>query len=118
MTAQPNVSFAVGNARPSTISSQSVENFFVDVTATMPDGSTYDPSDDIVAFAFLPVGSVPESGTSWTAGTWVTTGAGFTALILIGLTGFVLAAGEYCAFVMLVDDPEAPVLAAGLVTVY
>ena len=89
-----------------------------DVSATLPDGTSVDPTSDPVYFAFLTPDGTPDSGTTWHVGAWDTSGAGYTARIQIGPGALVLASGEYSSWIKIVDNPETIVEPAGPLTIY
>jgi hypothetical protein len=84
-------------------------------------GVAYDPSGDVVKWAFVAPGSTV-SAASWTAGTWETVGTNYKARILVGAGAAVggdvtLAAGTYEAYWKVTDNPEAPIEHVGRVAV-
>ena len=91
------------------LSSQATE--YVHTTITI-DGAT-PASSPPVDFAFLPTCATPDATTQWSPGEWV---AG-SARILIGPAGLPLAPATYSVWVRVVDDPEIPVLPAGILTI-
>jgi Spherulation-specific family 4 len=93
-------------------SSLSTEFIRYQVQATL-NGMTYNPTADIVQFAFLPLGTYP-SGGSWVAGSWETTtqfgGTQYLARCLVGPTGTTtLTKGDYVVWIKIADTPEVPV---------
>lgn len=76
-------------------------------------GAAYDPTNDVVAMAFVPVQSSPASPVpdQWQTASWETDpGPVYWAQILVGPAngGVVLAAGSYVVWVMVTDNPEIP----------
>lgn len=84
--------------------------------------TTFNPTNDVVQFAFLVDGTQPSSG-DWKAGSWETdTINGITtyyARCLIGPTGgtMTLVAGSYRIWLKITDNPEVPVRIAGTLIV-
>lgn len=103
------------------ISTTSLEYVRVQVDA-IKNGAVYDPTTDVVAFAFLDRGKGNDlSGASWLVGSWETSPAGtHYARCLIGPGGGVatLAAGAYSVWVKISDSPEIPIKKSGALTVY
>lgn len=87
----------------------------VPVTVTAA-GVAYNPTSDVVAFAFPTPGAAPSA---WTAGSWDTSiSGGPVAQILVGPGGTVtLAKGRYTVWVKVTDNPEIPVEEVGLLNV-
>ena len=108
----------IGNALPA----QSTQYISVAVTATYTDGSTFDPTSDLVNFAFIgPYATTsqaadypPTSSTVWNSGSWDTNLAS-TAHILLGPgnSALTLSPGAYQVWLQILDDPEQPVLWCG-----
>lgn len=82
-------------------------------------GTTYDPTGDVVEVAFKAPGVDP-AGPDWHAASWETAGTSFYARLLVGpVGGLVLAAGTYKMWIRITDAPEVPVLEApGTVRIY
>ena len=81
----------------------------------------YDPSGDVVTWAFMPPGEKLSDAT-WTAGTWETVGSKHSARILVGAilapgADIVLPIGKYAAYWWVTDSPEKPIEPCGHVTV-
>lgn len=103
------------------ISHLSTEFVQIEVRAEK-DGSQYDPSADPVWMAFVTIGDQPAPA-DWKGSQWETETRGplqtFLASCLVGPTGITtLAAGLYAIFVKITDNPEVPVIAAGVLEVY
>ena len=84
-------------------------------------GVDYDPSGDVVKWAFVAPGSAV-SGATWTTGSWETVGTTHKARILIGAGAAVggdktLAVGTYDAYWKVTDSPEAPIESVGQIVV-
>jgi len=101
------------------VSSLTLEFVRVPVAATKS-GVAYDPSADVVSLAFVPRGVDPQAADRH-QGSWEPSGDPshpFSARILVGPGGVVqLAAGTYSVWVKIADNPEVPVLRAGIVEV-
>lgn len=79
----------------------------------------YDPTGDVVEFAFMPVGTDPAPA-DFKFGIWVACGVPlqFTAEILVGPGGtFVLPVGTYEIWIRIVDTPEIPVRSVGFLAI-
>ena len=86
---------------------------YVQCPITIQSPSGYDPSSDVVQWAFTPLTYPETSPVSWTNGSWVTfPGPVYWAQVLVGPAngGIVLAQGTYMAWVKVTDDPVVPVL--------
>ena len=94
----------------------------VAVTAEYEDGTAFDPTVDVVQFAFIGLYATtqqaadypPTSATVWTNGEW-DPNATSTATILIGQDNdaLTLAVGSYQVWMRVIDSPEVPVLWCG-----
>jgi hypothetical protein len=98
------------------ISRLSLQYLTVPVQATKA-GGAYNPTSDVVQFAFVDSnGSVPTSG-MWVAGNWVTLpnySYPYAAQCLIGPGGSTApTTGTYTIWMQITDSPEVPVLIAG-----
>ncbi|MFJ6215015.1 hypothetical protein ACIQGZ_17015 [Streptomyces sp. NPDC092296] len=95
------------------------EYVLVTVTA-MVDGAPYDPTADLVEFAFAPVGAVDPDvwrPASWDAGPVPGTST-FTARCLVGPGAPTeLPRGRYTVWLRVTDSPEVPVRNAGLLAI-
>lgn len=106
---------------PLTISTASLEYVRVRVSARKS-GAVYNPTSDVVSLAFVQAGATPVSG-DWKAAVWETDTSNpalpvYRAMCLVGTGGTVaLAAGTYMVWVKVTDNPEAPVLQAGVLKV-
>lgn len=96
------------------ISVLSKEYIRVPVEATVA-GAPYDPTADVVSFAFTQAGDP----TSWTTGTWetdtTTSPSTYLARVLVGPGGLVVAAGRWNLWMKITDTPEIPVIPCGIV---
>jgi hypothetical protein len=103
------------------ISRISLQYLTVPVQATKA-GTPYNPTDDVVQFAFVDgySGSVPSSG-MWVAGSWVTLpnyNYPYAAQCLVGPGGSTApTTGIYTVWMQIQDNPEVPVLIAGMLQV-
>lgn len=103
------------------ISQLSREYLPVTVSAS-DDGQPYNPTADLVEFAFTPAGTSTQPST-WYAGEWDSTTANpgtneYTALCLIGPGGTaVLTPARYDVWLRITDNPERPVVPAGQVAI-
>lgn len=80
-------------------------------------GTAYNPTPDVVQFAFIDnVGSVPTSG-QWVNGSWITIANynyPYAAQCLVGPGGATApTTGTYTVWLQITDNPEVPVLIAG-----
>ncbi|KIF67622.1 hypothetical protein HY68_01605 [Streptomyces sp. AcH 505] len=99
------------------ISSLSLEFVQAEVTATRR-GVPYNPTDDVVAFAFTAIGtSRPDT---WYTGGWdgddpIPGTHSYRAQVLVGPAGSgpALAVGRYQMWIRISDSPEVPVLPVG-----
>lgn len=82
-------------------------------------GEPYNPTSDVVQFAFTVPGAPLTDSTTWYAGLWdgtevlPGTDADYVALCMVGPGGTTtLAPGQYQVSVKVTDNPEIPVLPA------
>jgi hypothetical protein len=100
-----------------TIQFGSQEYVSASITATVA-GAPYNPTSDLVEFSFPTPGARP---TVWYPGSWdpapnPRTNV-YTAICLIGPTGTANPPiGTYQVFIRVTDNPEIPILPAGLLT--
>lgn len=90
----------------------------VDVTIG---GQPYDPTADVVEFAFTAIGARPAT---WYTGGWdgsapIPGSNAYRAQVLVGpgSNGPTLAAGKYAVWLRITDNPEQPVLPVGQLVV-
>ena len=107
-------------SRPLVISSLSVEDVRVRVSATK-NGAAVNPTSDTVQMAFKQVNAEP-SGGDWKTATWetdsTTTPPTYYAKCLVGPAATVtLADGEFAIWVRVVDSPESLVRRVGKLVV-
>lgn len=101
-----------------TMSALSTELVEYRVAATI-NGAAYNPTADVVQFAFPGYGTDPAS-TDWHPGTWQTDpGSTYWAQCLVGPAngGVVLAVGSYGIWLKIVDNPEVPVKQVGILQI-
>ncbi|MER7968096.1 hypothetical protein ABTX35_03615 [Streptomyces sp. NPDC096080] len=103
-----------------TIDRDSREYIGAEVTVTSQ-GQPYNPTVDVVEFAFTAVGGRP---TTWYTGGWDGTNPipgtnTYRAQVLVGpgSSGPVLSRGRYAVFIRITDTPEQPVIPLGQLTV-
>lgn len=84
-------------------------------------GQPYNPTVDVVEFAFTAIGGRPET---WYPGGWDGTQPipgtnAYRAQVLVGpgSNGPVLTAGKYAVFIRITDNPEQPVIPVGQLNV-
>ncbi|MFI1535567.1 hypothetical protein [Streptomyces anandii] len=84
-------------------------------------GQPYNPTGDVVEFAFTAIGGRPST---WYPGGWDGTQPipgtnAYRAQVLVGPAsgGPILAAGRYAMFIRITDTPEQPVIPVGQLTV-
>lgn len=101
------------------IAATSTEFLSVNVTATIG-GATFNPTSDVVQFAFVAGPTEPTNAGPWYTGSWVSTNQPYTAQILIGPAngGLVLPAGQYMIWVKVVATPQVPVFQAGTLIIF
>jgi hypothetical protein len=101
------------------ISSLSCQYVVVPVTAE-DDGSVYNPTSDVVQFAFTAGYGVKPADEDWLTGNWDSNpvqGIYYNAKILIGPGATVLAPGTYTAWIKVTDNPQIPVKQCGTVVI-
>jgi hypothetical protein len=101
--------------------SQASRQFVRAVVTPIVGGQPYNPTADVVAFAFTEPGA-SALGVQWFSAEWAssesTGSGGYLAQCLVGPGGTVqLAPGSYQVWVMVTDNPEIPVLPAYLLTI-
>ena len=87
------------------------------IIAAEVDGVPYNPTSDVVKFAFIVTGNPGVS--DWHIGVWSTIQLNqYVAQCLVGPTGgVVLPVGAYTIWVQIVDNPEIPIRAAGTLSI-
>ncbi len=103
------------------VSHLSTEYVLVPIAATRS-GVSYNPTSDVVQFAFMPNAVQQPQNTDWVGGSWDVDSTNilypYSAKCLVGPAGVItLPSGSYVIFVKIEDSPETPVLTAGQLTV-
>lgn len=93
------------------------EYVIIPVVATKA-GLPYNPTGDVVKFAFMPTATQVPQVSDWVAGGWDTNTTNvlypYAAKCLVGPAGtIVLGLGSYIIYIMITDSPEIPVLIGG-----
>ena len=117
------VVFTFGTPYFDAMSHLSTVDYLVPVNATQS-GAAYNPSADIIQFAFMPTPTqVPGSG-DWVTGGWDANPASilypYNAKILVGAGAAgkaVLGIGTYVVYLEITDSPEIPVQVVGQIQV-
>lgn len=99
------------------LSHLSTEYIIIPVTASKA-GVPYNPTGDVVKFAFMPTPTQIPQVSDWVLGAWDTDTTNvlypYSAKCLIGPAGVTaLGTGTYVIYVQITDSPEIPVLVAG-----
>lgn len=100
-----------------TISHLSTEYILIPISVNKA-GAAYNPTGDVVDFAFMP-NAVQQPGVSdWVSGAWDVDTSNiiypYNAKCLVGPTGTItLGTGTYTIYVKILDNPETPVLVVG-----
>jgi hypothetical protein len=86
--------------------------------ASTRSGLPYNPTGDVVQFAFMPTATQVPQSSDWQAGSWDTDTTSviypYAAKCLVGPAGTItLGIGTYVIYVRIVDNPEVPVLITG-----
>lgn len=101
------------------ISSLSCQYVVVPVTAEN-EGEVYNPTGDVVQFAFTAGYGVKPSDVDWLTGSWDTNpvqGIYYNAKVLIGPGANVLAPATYTVWIQITDNPQIPVKQCGTVII-
>jgi len=95
----------------------SLEYVYAAVTATIG-GVDHDPTGDPVEMAFIGTEDDPAED-DWVEASWETISGAYFAKALVGPSNGVidLAKGTYRIYVRVTDDPERPVLRAGVLEI-
>ena len=99
------------------LSQLATEYVLIPVAATKA-GVPYNPTGDIVQFAFMPQATQVPGNSDWVTGSWDTDTASviypYSAKCLVGPSGAItLGIGTFVIYVKITDAPEVPVLIAG-----
>lgn len=103
------------------MSQLSTQYIFVPVQATKS-GTPYNPTGDVVQFAFMPSATSVPQVSDWVAGSWDTNTSSvlfpYSAKCLVGPSGITNPGiGRYYLYLKITDSPEIPVLIAGLLEI-
>lgn len=95
----------------------STEYVLIPVSATKA-GVNYNPTGDVVKFAFMPTPTQVPQVSDWVSGSWDTDTTNvlypYSAKCLVGPTGATtLGIGTYVIYIQITDNPEVPVLIGG-----
>jgi hypothetical protein len=115
------VTFQLGTLSPQDMSHLSVDYVQVPVSAWQA-GTSYNPTPDTVQWAFMPQATQVPGSSDWVAGSWDSVPTSliypYTAKCLLGTAGTTaLTLGAYYAYVKITDNPEVPVLTAGILQI-
>jgi hypothetical protein len=99
------------------VSHLATEYVLIPVSATKS-GLSYNPTADVVQFAFMPTATQVPGSSDWVTGSWDTDTASliypYSAKCLVGPAGTTtLGLGTYVIYVKITDSPEIPVLICG-----
>lgn len=99
----------------------STEYVLIPLQATKA-GALYNPTSDVVQFAFMPTAVQVPQVSDWVNGVWETAATNliypYNAKCLVGPNGSTaLTMGTYVIYLKVTDNPEIPVLTAGQLTV-
>ena len=84
---------------------------YVQIPVTVRAPTAYDPTSDVVQFAFTPLTYPVTEPTAWITGSWSTfPGPSYFAQCLVGPGATALSIGTYQVWVKITDSPEVPVL--------
>ena len=104
------------------ISHLSTEYVLVPIAATKA-GVAYNPTGDVLQFAFMPTPTQIPGVSDWVAGVWESVPSNilypYNAKCLVGPTGgtISLGMGTYVIYLKITDNPEQPVLVGGQLVV-
>lgn len=109
--------WTVANFSQVGLSQLATQYVFVPISATEA-GISYNPTADVVQFAFMPTATQVPQNTDWVSGGWDTNTTNvlypYSAKCLVGPAGTVtLGIGTYIIYVKITDNPEIPVLIGG-----
>lgn len=95
----------------------STQYWSVPVAATKA-GAAYNPTADVVQFAFMPTPTQTPVTADWVSGVWETVATSiiypYNAKCLVGPSGAtVLTSGSYNVYMKVTDNPETPVFIVG-----
>jgi|SRR5215469_5090663 len=82
-------------------------------------GVSFNPTTDIVQFAFISGGTREPQASDWVNGQWATTSVPYIAEVLVGPAGGVsLTQGTYVIWVKIIASPQVPVIPVGYLTIF
>ena len=107
----------MANYAPIGLSQLATQYVFIPVTVTKS-GVPYNPTGDVVQFAFMPTPTQVPQVSDWVSGSWDTDTTSvlypYSAKCLVGPAGTItLGIGTYIIYVKIQDNPEIPVLIGG-----
>jgi hypothetical protein len=92
------------------ITQSALSTQFVQVPVTVLSPLGYNPTSDVVEFAFTPATYPATAPTTWVTGSWAAgTQPPWWAQCLVGPGGTPLTAGTWQVWVRVTDSPERPV---------
>ena len=99
------------------LSQLATEYVYIPVNAVKA-GAPYNPTGDVVQFAFMPTAYQVPQVSDWVTGSWDTVSSDvlypYSAKCLVGPSGTItLGIGTYIIYVKITDSPEIPVLISG-----
>ena len=99
------------------MSQLSTQYVFIPVSATKS-GVAYNPTGDVVQFAFMPTATQVPQVSDWVAGSWDTDSSSilfpYSAKCLVGPSGTTNPGiGTFVMYLKVTDSPEIPVLIVG-----
>jgi hypothetical protein len=103
------------------MSQLSTQYVFIPVQATKS-GIAYNPTGDAVQMAFMPQATQVPGNSDWVAASWDTNQTSvlypYSCKCLVGPSGTItLGLGTYYMYLHITDNPEIPVLLAGILQI-
>jgi phosphoserine aminotransferase len=102
------------------VSQLAAEYVIIPVNATKS-GTSYNPTNDVVQFAFVANPSGTPSSSQWVSGSWDVSNNAvypYLAQCLVGTAGTILGQGTYIMWMKIFDNPETPVQQVGTLTIF
>jgi hypothetical protein len=99
------------------ISSVSTQFIAADAMGVLPSGTTVNPSQYPVYFAFIPGSGIPASSTTWYTGSWASENVA-QFMIGPGSSGLALAVGTYRVWLKVAATPQTPVGSVGYLEIF
>lgn len=95
----------------------STQDVLIQLNASQ-NGAAYNPTGDVVQFAFMPTPVQVPVSSDWITGGWDSVPTNllypYSAKCLVGPSGSVnLGIGTYIVYIKITDNPEIPVIIAG-----